>query len=103
MATDHESDHGEDVKPNIANIKIGVVVSYEGRDLQIMVKKGTRVDKLMDAAALNMDKDTLRFTFEGKRLRGGEETLLNYDIQDGDTIDVHVQQIGGAFSGHRMS
>ncbi|KAI0668229.1 ubiquitin-like protein [Trametes maxima] len=82
----------EDVKP-----KINLVVDFEG---QMKVKPGMPFKKLFEAAEKRFSKDpgTFKFTFGGQRLRP-EETPAEHNMEDGDTIDAHLQQLGGGGGG----
>ncbi|KAA1470898.1 ubiquitin-like protein [Dentipellis sp. KUC8613] len=86
-----------DVKPGLSE-KIQVQVEFEGRSVKFALKRTALVRKVFAAAAtaFNMDAGSLRFAFRGKRLRPeDDDTPDSLDMDDGDTIDAHVQQVGG--------
>ncbi|KAI9068937.1 ubiquitin-like protein [Trametes sanguinea] len=81
----------EDVKP-----KINLVVDFEGQTCTIKVKPGMPFKKLFEAAEKRFQKEpgTFKFTFGGQRLRP-EECPADHNMEDGDVIDAHLQQLGG--------
>ncbi|KAH9915557.1 ubiquitin-like protein [Epithele typhae] len=78
-----EEEKQEDVKP-----KITLVVDFEGQTCSVKVKPGMTFKKLFEAA----EARTFKFTFTGQRLRP-EETPLEHNMEDGDQIDAHLQQV----------
>ncbi|KAI7083958.1 hypothetical protein KC352_g41050, partial [Hortaea werneckii] len=52
--------------------------------------------KAMNAFSARLQKDTkeLRFLSEGRRVLP-DQTPSDLDLEDGDEIDVHMEQIGG--------
>ncbi|CAL1702559.1 unnamed protein product [Somion occarium] len=83
---------GEDVKP-----KLNIVVDFEGQSCTILVKHNTPFKKIFDAAEKRFGKEpgTFKFTYEGKRIQA-TETPLDHEMQDGEVIDAHLQQLGGS-------
>ncbi|KAI0065156.1 hypothetical protein BV25DRAFT_1989400 [Artomyces pyxidatus] len=87
----------EDSKPE-ASEKIQLQVNFEGRVVKFKLKRSGCLKKVLDAATkqFNMEKDTLRFTYNGKRIRGEEdETPENLEMEDEDEITAHLGQVGG--------
>jgi len=84
-------DQPRDEKP-----KIMFLVVFQGRSVKFAQKRASTLRRSLDEAAkqLNMERGSLRFTYDGVAVRGGEtpETL---GMQEGDEIDVHLQQEGG--------
>ncbi len=69
-----------------------------GQETSFKLKKTTPFKKLMDAYAQQQGKapDSLRFyTSEGGRVQG-VDTPDSLELEDGDLIDVHIEQQGGA-------
>jgi hypothetical protein len=69
-----------------------------GQETTFKLKKTTALKKLMDAYAQQQGKspDTLRFyTSEGGRVQA-IDTPDSLELEDGDLIDVHIEQQGGA-------
>lgn len=96
---------GGDAKPQTkkdkeAN-KITVrTVDQSGRELHIKVNRTMDVGRLMKAysARTNIDPQSLRFLANGEKLLKGN-TFEHYALQDGDVIDVMLQQTGGEGGG----
>jgi len=92
--TNHsQPDISQDVKP-----KIGLNVVFQGRSIRFQTKRSGSLRKVLDVAAqrFNMDRATLRFTYDGETVHGREdETPESLGMQEGDEIDVHIQQEGG--------
>jgi hypothetical protein len=61
------------------------------------IKRATQLRKLMDAYCQRQGKDekTVRFLYDGVRLKP-DSTPEEMEMEDGDSIDVMVAQIGGA-------
>jgi len=72
------------------------VVVFQGRNIKFQQKRASTLQRSLDEAAkqLNMDRGSLRFTYDGLAVRG-EETPESLEMQQGDTIDAHLQQEGG--------
>jgi hypothetical protein len=104
--------------------RFGVVVVQNGEETLFKVKKTTKMSKVFDAYASRKGVDTksLRFMFDGTRLNADETpeevrgcSLWNWlctfvaselmafaacvqtGLEDQDTIDVMVQQVGGSW------
>ncbi|KAI0338734.1 ubiquitin-like protein [Trametopsis cervina] len=79
----------EDVKP-----KLNINVIYEGHSVSVKVKPITPFSKVFEAAEkrFGIQAGTFKFTFEGNRVRP-EETPLDHDMEDGDNIDAHLEQV----------
>ncbi|KZP06790.1 ubiquitin-like protein [Athelia psychrophila] len=88
----------DDVKPeadpNTINIK---VVSSTGEEVFFKIKRNTKLSKLQGAYAGKVGKDvgSIRFLYDGARI-GEEETPASLEMEDNDTIDVMVEQVGGS-------
>ncbi|KAG1880900.1 hypothetical protein F4604DRAFT_1748667 [Suillus subluteus] len=101
----------EDVKP-----KLSLVINYEGTQITVKVKHNMPFKKIFDAAEKRFGKEagkwqlfserrkrfvltnnpsgTFKFTYDGKRLRA-ENTPVDMEMEDGDIIDAHLEQLGG--------
>ncbi|KAI1793621.1 ubiquitin-related domain-containing protein, partial [Ganoderma leucocontextum] len=74
----------------------------EGRDADrfgffgIQIKRNTKLSKLQGAYANKVGKDvsSIRFLYDGSRI-SDEDTPASLDMEDNDTIDVMVEQVGG--------
>lgn len=80
------------------NIK---VKDDSGAETAFKLKRTTTLKKLMDAYAQQHGKtpDALRFfTSDGTRVQA-DHTPDFLDLEDGDLLDVHIQQLGGVDRG----
>ncbi|OBZ72954.1 Ubiquitin-like protein pmt3/smt3 [Grifola frondosa] len=85
------SEDQEDVKP-----KITIVIDFEGQHCTVRVRPGATFKKLFEVTEKRFGKEpgTFKFTFAGKRLYP-HNTAAELDMEDGDTIDAHLEQLGG--------
>lgn len=88
---DEESE--EKAKATAINLK---VVSQDNHEIFFKCKVGTALSKLMNAYCdrQGLNINTVRFLFDGVRI-GPEKSPADLDMEDGDTIDVMVEQVGG--------
>merc|ERR1712000_344895 len=61
------------------------------------IKRSTKLEKLMNAFCERQGKssNSVRFLFEGSRVQPSD-TPDTLEMQDGDQLDVHQEQVGGA-------
>ncbi|KAI0044582.1 small ubiquitin-related modifier [Auriscalpium vulgare] len=88
---------GQDVKSEGDNAPISVkVVSSSGEEVFFKIKRNTKLSKLQGAYANKVGKDvsSIRFLYDGARIND-EDTPASLDMEDNDTIDVMVEQVGG--------
>ncbi|KIY73306.1 ubiquitin-like protein [Cylindrobasidium torrendii FP15055 ss-10] len=81
-----------DVKP-----KLNLHIQNDGGEkITVAAKRDTKFAKIFSAAEKRWGKDagTFKFTYEGARIRP-EQTLGDVGIEDDDTIDAHLEQLGG--------
>jgi hypothetical protein len=94
-----DSQAGDDAGPDPVLKHINIKVKDDdGHEIAFKLKKTTPLKKLMDAYAQQQGKapDTLRFyTPEGHRVLPSD-TPDSIELEDGDMIDVHIEQHGGA-------
>jgi len=83
-------------EPKILNIRCA---GQDGTDLKFKMKDTTRFAVMMEAYAgeKKMAIGSLRFLFDGNRV-SCNETPQMLDMEDGDVIDVVVEQVGGSDS-----
>ncbi|VDB98147.1 unnamed protein product [Peniophora sp. CBMAI 1063] len=76
------------------NIK---VVSSTGEEIYFKIKRSTKLSKLQGAYANKVGKDvaSIRFLYDGNRIND-DDTPSSLDMEDNDTIDVMVEQVGGS-------
>lgn len=67
-----------------------------GDDMRFKLKKSTPLRKLMNKVAGHRDMSVgaLRFVFDGERING-DKSPAAYQMEDGDSIDVMTEQLGG--------
>jgi len=87
---------GEEKKgenPEHINIK---VVSDDNSEVFFKIKRTTPFRKLMDAYCQRQGKSltTVRFLYDGDRI-SPDQTPEQLEMEDEDTIDVMIEQIGG--------
>ncbi|RKP34235.1 ubiquitin-related domain-containing protein, partial [Dimargaris cristalligena] len=75
------------------NIK---VVSSDAAEVHFKIRRSTVLRKLMETYCDRTGKsmNSIRFLFEGERVLP-THTPQELEMDDGDTIDVMVQQVGG--------
>jgi len=85
----------EEAKPDVDTINLKVA-TQDGNEIFFKCKKTTPLQKLMTAYCQRQGQtvEMVRFLFDGTRLRGNQ-TPSELDMEDGDVIDVMVEQQGG--------
>jgi len=99
---DQQGNPQEEVKSEDAQATINIkVVSSQGEEVFFKIKRSTKLSKLQGAYASKVGKDvsSIRFLYDGSRIND-DDTPASLDMEDNDTIDVMVEQVGGA-SSHR--
>ena len=109
---------GEKPEPQ-ASEHLNIKVTDNNNEVFFKIKRTTQLKKLMDAFCERQGKspNSVRFLFDGSRVQAtdspetvscfttsalqerGLETMLTIsqlDMNDGDTLEVHQEQIGGA-------
>jgi len=73
------------------------VVSSSGEEVFFKIKRTTKLSKLQGAYANKVGKDvnSIRFLYDGSRIND-EDTPESLEMEDNDTIDVMVEQVGGS-------
>ena len=76
------------------NIK---VVAQDGTEIFFKCKPHTQMKKLMDAYAnrQGVQLRAVRFLFDGERIND-TQTPAELGLEDGDSIDAVMEQVGGA-------
>ncbi|PBP24508.1 Ubiquitin-like protein [Diplocarpon rosae] len=76
---------------------LNIKVTDNNNEVFFKIRRTTQLKKLMDAFCDRQGKTptSVRFLFDGSRVQPTDspETL---DMADGDTLEVHQEQIGGA-------
>ncbi|RIA95929.1 ubiquitin-related domain-containing protein [Glomus cerebriforme] len=72
------------------------VVGNDHNEVFFKIKRTTQLKKLMDAYCERQGKSlsSLRFLYDGERVQS-HNTPQELEMEDGDAIDVMVEQIGG--------
>ncbi|KAA1470937.1 small ubiquitin-related modifier [Dentipellis sp. KUC8613] len=97
MSEEEHQSTQQDVKSE-DNAPINVkVVSSGGEEVFFKIKRNTKLSKLQGAYANKVGKDvgSIRFLYDGSRIND-DDTPASLDMDDNDTIDVMVEQVGGA-------
>ncbi|TFK25864.1 small ubiquitin-related modifier [Coprinopsis marcescibilis] len=95
-----EEQNTQDIKAEDPNAPINVkVVSASGEEVFFKIKRSTKLSKLQGAYASKVGKDvsSIRFLYDGSRIQD-DDTPSSLDMEDNDTIDVMVEQVGGSRS-----
>merc|ERR1712230_258322 len=89
MGDDEKKEGGEHI-----NLK---VVTQDGNEIYFKCKQTTPLQKLMHAFCnrQGVSMNSVRFLFDGNRINE-TQTPSQLDMEDGDVIDVMVEQHGGA-------
>ncbi|KAN0073610.1 ubiquitin-like protein [Tylopilus felleus] len=97
MMTEVDPSQGQNEVKTEENAPINVkVVSSTGDEVFFKIKRNTKLSKLQGAYAAKVGKDvsSIRFLYDGNRI-SEEDTPSSLDMEDNDTIDVMVEQVGG--------
>jgi len=75
---------------------LNIKVTDNQNEVFFKIKRTTRLEKLMNAFCEKQGKSlaTVRFLFEGQRVQK-DDTPDSLEMQDGDTLEVHQEQLGG--------
>jgi len=87
-----------------ANAPINIkVLASSGEEVFFKIKRSTRLTKLQGAYANKVGKDvaSIRFLYDGDRI-GEDDTPASLEMDDNDTIDAMIEQVGG-FGSRRVS
>ncbi|ROT34796.1 ubiquitin-like protein [Sodiomyces alkalinus F11] len=76
---------------------LNIKVTDNNNEVFFKIKKSTKLEKLMNAFCERQGKalNTVRFVFEGQRVQP-TDTPAALEMQDGDTLEVYQEQVGGA-------
>jgi len=75
---------------------LNIKVTDNNNEVFFKIKRTTQLKKLMDAFCDRQGKSpqSVRFLFEGVRVNATDNPE-SLEMQDGDTLEVHQEQIGG--------
>lgn len=95
------SDHCSPSAPEKADVPapsehLNIKVTDNNNEVFFKIKRTTPLKKLMDAFCERQGKSpaSVRFLFEGSRVQPSDSPEF-LDMVDGDTLEVHQEQIGG--------
>jgi hypothetical protein len=79
-----------------ANEHLNIKVTDNNNEVFFKIKRSTKLEKLMTAFCERQGKTpaSVRFLFEGQRVQPAD-TPDTLEMQDGDTLEVHQEQVGG--------
>jgi len=96
--SDHDASpaDGKPDPPPQQSEHLNIKVTDNNNEVFFKIKRSTKLEKLMNAFCERQGKDmkTVRFLFDGVRVRA-EDSPDTLDMSDGDTLEVHQEQIGG--------
>ncbi|KIY64280.1 ubiquitin-like protein [Cylindrobasidium torrendii FP15055 ss-10] len=101
--SDNEQPPAGDVKPESSqdpNAPISIKVATQtGEEVFFKIKRSTKLSKLQGAYAAKIGKDvgSIRFLYDGERINE-DDTPSSLDMEENDTIDVMVEQVGGTYA-----
>ncbi|KAI0387307.1 ubiquitin-like protein [Hypomontagnella monticulosa] len=77
---------------------LNIKVTDNNNEVFFKIKRSTKLEKLMTAFCERQGKnvESVRFLFEGQRVQKSD-TPDSLEMADGDTLEVHQEQVGGAF------
>ncbi|PQE24541.1 hypothetical protein CJF32_00007563 [Rutstroemia sp. NJR-2017a WRK4] len=98
MSDNEGSPAGEKPETPVASEHLNIKVTDNNNEVFFKIKRSTQLKKLMDAFCDRQGKapNSVRFLFDGSRVQP-TDSPDKLDMQDGDTLEVHQEQIGGAF------
>lgn len=88
----------EEPKPEPADsTHINLKVTDGNSEVYFKIKKVTNLKRLMDAFCKRQGRQSssLKFLYDGHRLEG-DETPESLDMEEGDVIEAHREQVGGS-------
>ncbi|KAI8319394.1 ubiquitin-like protein [Martensiomyces pterosporus] len=88
----------KDTKPDASAEHINLkVVGPDNSEVLFKIKRKTKLSKLMQAYCSRTGQalGSVRFLVDGQRITG-ENTPDQLDLEDGDSIDAMMEQIGGS-------
>lgn len=88
----------EEPKSEPKDSHINLKVTDGSSEVFFKIKRTTPLKRLMEAFCKRQGKsvESLRFLHEGQRLTP-DSTPESLDMEDGDLIEAHREQVGGAF------
>ena len=88
---------GNEAAPQAAGEQLNIKVkAQDGSEIFFKIKKSTQLKKLMEAYCQRqgLSNNQCRFIFDGERIKD-DDTPQTLEMDNGDEIDVMVEQTGG--------
>ncbi|KAK5987662.1 Ubiquitin-like protein pmt3/smt3 [Cladobotryum mycophilum] len=78
---------------------LNIKVTDNNNEVFFKIKRSTKLEKLMNAFCERQGKSmsSVRFLFDGTRVQP-TDTPAELEMTDGDTLEVHQEQVGGGVS-----
>ena len=116
--SEHENNGNPTDAPSVTE-HLNIKVTDNNNEVFFKIKRSTKLEKLMSAFCDRQGKNmaSVRFLFEGQRVQATDTpdtvcfglfaitshpslvveilTVLQLEMQDGDTLEVHQEQVGG--------
>lgn len=90
----------EEAKPEATTdaTHINLKVTDGNSEVYFKIKRATPLKRLMEAFCKRQGRQpkSLRFLYEGQRI-GDDDTPDSLDMEEGDVIEAHREQVGGSF------
>ncbi|KAK2593581.1 SUMO protein smt3 [Conoideocrella luteorostrata] len=80
----------------VSSEHLNIKVTDNNNEVFFKIKRSTKLEKLMTAFCERQGKtlNSVRFLFDGSRVQPAD-TPDALEMQDGDTLEVHQEQVGG--------
>ncbi|KAI0388813.1 ubiquitin-like protein [Xylariaceae sp. FL0594] len=93
---DGGSPPAERSEPPAGGEHLNIKVTDNNNEVFFKIKRSTKLEKLMTAFCERQGKsvESSRFLFEGQRVQK-TDTPDSLEMADGDTLEVHQEQVGG--------
>jgi len=94
--TDNEAQSPNEPQEPPNSEHINIKVTDNNNEVFFKIKCTTKLDKLMNAFCerQGITYNSVRFLFDGMRVQSAD-TPDSLDMVDGDTLEVHQEQVGG--------
>ncbi|KAF3764892.1 hypothetical protein M406DRAFT_356715 [Cryphonectria parasitica EP155] len=90
------AERNEGPPPTTSSEHLNIKVTDNNNEVFFKIKRSTKLEKLMNAFCERQGKtlQSVRFLFEGQRVQP-TDTPDTLEMADGDTLEVHQEQVGG--------
>ncbi|KAL5629861.1 hypothetical protein BROUX41_001467 [Berkeleyomyces rouxiae] len=95
---DKQQQQPQQQAPLTTSEHLNIKVTDNNNEVFFKIKRSTKLEKLMNAFCDRQGKNatSVRFLFEGQRVQA-TDTPETLEMDDGDTLEVHQEQTGGAW------